>query len=163
MLSPAAFSHQYTLARILAASRRRRGMLSVELVLTLPILLMAVVGAVLLSQMLMSYQAVSAAAGNGAREGTMPGATAQSVREAVLRSVAGWRLASDPNDVAVAVRVNGVSLSDDPGALAASATGDEISVHVKVDTVKAVPDMLKAFGLSIAGQKLETTIRMRKE
>lgn len=145
------------------ALQRRRGLLSVELVLTLPILLMGVVGAVLLSQMLMSYQAVSAAAGNGAREGTMPGATAQSVREAVLRSVAGWRLATNPNDVEVAVRVNGVSLANDPDALAAAATGDEISVTVGVETVKAVPDMLKAFGLSIAGQELQSTIRMRKE
>lgn len=141
----------------------RRGMLSVELVLTLPLLLMAVVGAVLLSQMLMSYQAVSAAASNGAREATMPGATAISVREAVLRSVQGWRLATNPGDIAVAVRVNGVSLADDPGALAAATTGDEIAVGVKVETVKAVPDMLRAFGLSIAGQNLESTIRMRKE
>jgi Flp pilus assembly protein TadG len=147
----------------LKRARSRRGVLSVELVLTLPILLMAVVGAVLLSQMLMSYQAITAAAGNGAREGTMPGATAQSVREAVLQSVSGWRLATNPADVAVAVRVNGVSLTSDPGALAAAGTGDEISVTVGVETVKAVPDMLKAFGLSIAGQELKSTIRMRKE
>jgi len=138
-------------------------MLSVELVLTLPILLMVVVGAVLLTQMLMSHQAVSAAAGNGAREATMPGATADSVREIVLRSVAGWRLASDPNDVALAIRVNGVSLESDPAALAMAGSGDEISVTVGVDTVKAVPDMLKAFGMSIAGRRLESTIRMRKE
>jgi len=138
-------------------------MLSVELVLTLPLLLMVVVGAVLLSQMLMSHQAVSAAAGNGAREATMPGASGDSVREIVLRSVAGWRLATDPSDVAVAIRVNGVSLGDDPNALTAAGPGDEISVTVGVDTVKAVPDMLKAFGLSIAASRLESTIRMRKE
>jgi hypothetical protein len=113
--------------------------------------------------MLMSHQAVSAAAGNGAREATMPGASADSVREIVLRSVAGWRLATDPTDVAVAIRVNGVSLVSDPGALAAAGPGDEVSVTVGVDTVKAVPDMLRTFGLSIAGRRLESTIRMRKE
>jgi Flp pilus assembly protein TadG len=160
MLNRSASHRQIVPRRLL---RARRGMLSVELVLTLPLLLMVVVGAVLLTQMLMSHQAISAAAGNGAREATMPGASADSVREIVLRSVAGWRLATDPNDVAVAIRVNGVSLASDPGALAAAGPGDEVSVTVGVATVKAVPDMLRTFGLSIAGRRLESTIRMRKE
>ncbi|MCE9548160.1 MAG: pilus assembly protein [Planctomycetia bacterium] len=141
----------------------RRGVLSVELVMTLPVLLMTIVGAVLLNQMLMSNQAVGAAAANGAREATMPGATATSVRETVLRSVQGWRFANNPIDVKVTIRVNGVPLASDPAALADAATGDDVSVTVRVAAVKAVPDMLKTFGLTIADQQLETTYHMRKE
>ena len=137
--------------------------MTVELVLTLPFLLIVLIAVVLFSQILMSDQAVAAAASNGAREASQPGASENSVRSAVLQTLDGWRLANDPNNVQVVIHVNGVSLADDPSALETAVTGDVVEVSVKVATTDAVPDMLSAFGISIAGSQLCKTFVEQKE
>jgi Flp pilus assembly protein TadG len=138
--------HRTTTARC-----RRRGVLTLELVLVLPILLIVVLGVVQLSLMLLANQALGAAASVGARAASLPGATSASVEAAVAQALAPWRFAGDIDPVAVT-----------PDPLFAP-TGAPMSVTVSIDTTDAAPNLLQYIGLSIEGQKLQATYVARKE
>lgn len=145
-------------------SRQRRGALTVELVLTLPILLAVLVATILFGQWMMSQQAIQAAASVGAREATLPGATETRVQEVVEAAVDGWRF--DGHLDPVEITIDGTPAAS--GDLAAAPTGAVIEVRVSVDANKAVPDLLNVFStddtdLSIVGKKISATYVMRKE
>lgn len=69
----------------------RKGILSLELVLVLPILLLVLVALVQVASYLMALQTLQAAALVGAREASLPGATEVSVQAAVLEALGPWR------------------------------------------------------------------------
>lgn len=131
---------------------RRRGVLTLELVLVLPILLIVILAIVQLAALLMASQALQAAASVGAREASLPGATHERVVGAVQRTLEPWRFAPhlDP------VRIEPV----DPSA---AASGDPVTVSVSVDSALAAPNLLNVFGVRLAGQKLAATFVYRKE
>src|SRR5262245_51740419 len=116
----------------------RRGVLTLELVVTLPILLVLALAIIEFGTLLFANQAISAAAAIGAREATLPSATPESVTAAVEKALHGWKFVSslDP----VAIEVNGENESDLP--LAEAATGDSVAVTVCVDSVVAAPNLL---------------------
>lgn len=130
---------------------QRRGVLTLELMLVLPILLILVLGVVQLSLMLVANQALGAAASVGARAATLPGATNASVETAVAQAIAPWRFAGEVDPVVVS-----------PNPIFAP-TGTPMSVTVSVDSIHAAPNLLKFIGLSIEGQKLQATYVARKE
>jgi len=133
-------------------------MLSVELVLTVPILMALVLALVQFSIMLASSQTISAAANVAARQATIPSASAASVEAAVAQVVHGWQFAGHQE---VIILVNGVPEASSP--LEDAVTGDVISVKVRVPTIEASPDLLDFIGTSISGQYLQSTFVMRKE
>lgn len=132
-----------------------------ELLLAIPILLLVFIGGVLVTQMLMANQAVQAAAANGAREASMPGSTEATVREAVRRSVAGWRFA--PELMNSNIEITATSLMDGDIPLVNANSGDIVTVSIEIDAVDAVPDFLVSWGLSIADRKLNGTALFRRE
>ncbi|MFO0899682.1 MAG: TadE/TadG family type IV pilus assembly protein [Pirellulales bacterium] len=136
----------------------RRGMLSVELIIALPLLLLVLAGSVQMALLLVTQQALGAAAAVGAREASLPGSTQTQVQNAVNRSLAGWRFASQINDVLIQVG------DEQPGAvpLSLARTGECIGVTVSVPAAAAAPDLLKYVGLSLADQLSATSI-LRKE
>lgn len=139
-------------ANIAVARRSRRGVLSLELILVLPILLIVILATVEFGMLLASGQAVNAAAGVGAREATLPGATPAKVQAAVQRAVASWRFAR---------RLDAVQIS--PAHPQDARTGDPVKVTVSVDSAAAAPNLLRFVGVSLAGQKLSASYVLRKE
>jgi Flp pilus assembly protein TadG len=137
----------------------RRGVLTVELMLTLPILLLVVLATIEFGILLVSTQAVNAAAAVGAREATLPSATPESVAAAVEKALHGWKFLSslDP----IKIEVNGEPEATIP--LADATTGDSVAVTVCVNSAAAAPNLLKFIGLTLDGQKTCSTIVMRKE
>jgi len=139
----------------------RRAVLSVELVLTLPILLTVVLAMTQFAILLMSTQTISAAANVGAREASLPSATVASTTAAVQRAVAGWQFAGSAD-----LTVNVQARDGDTGVaknLADAVTGDVVLVQVKVPSIEAAPNLLKFIGLSIEDQWLQSTTVVRKE
>lgn len=135
-----------------AVAFRRRGVLSLEMILVLPILLIVVLATVEFGMLLASGQAVNAAASVGAREATLPGATPAKVQDAVRRAVASWRFAN---------RLDAVQIS--PAHPQDARTGDPVKVTVSVDSLAAAPNLLRFVGVSLKGQKLSASFVLRKE
>ena len=73
----------------------RRGVLTVEMLLTLPIVLLVAFAGVQFSIMLIASQAVSAAAHVGVRDASRPGSSASSVHAAVASALSGFAFADD--------------------------------------------------------------------
>ena len=142
------------------ARQRRGGALTVELVLTLPLLLVVLLAVIQFSMLLISSQAVSVAASVGVRQASLPSAGASSVSSAVFQSLTGWKFQGDAE---VVIYVNGVSEASSPGTLAMANTGDLVSVTVNVPSIEASPDLLNLIGFSIADQTLTATYVMRRE
>lgn len=138
--------------------RRQTAMLTVEMMLTLPILLVVALAIIEFSMMLIGMQAVSAAAHAGVREASLPGSSASSVVQRVNDALDSW---SFQNDVDVLIFVN--NLPADGAPLVEAQTGDEVSVTVRVGAAKVAPNALLIVGISIAGKELEQTFVMRKE
>lgn len=130
----------------------RRGMLTLELVLVLPILLIVVLAIVQFAGLLLASQALHAAASVAAREASIPGATAAGVAGSVERSLAGWRFAGFVDPVRIV-----------PTEPDLAASGDPITVTVSVDSVRAVPNLLGVFGVRLGNPKLTATFVSRKE
>ena len=78
-------------------------MLTMELILVLPVLLMVLLAMVELGTYLLAAQAIQGAAMAGAREATLPGASYDRVRSAVVGALAGWSYAAalGPDDIQV--------------------------------------------------------------
>ena len=127
----------------------RRGLLTVELLLALPLLLIPLFAVVQLVMLLMADQAISAAASIGAREAALPGATTASVQTVVEEVLDSWRFfdALEP----IEIQVNGA-----PATPQMAATGDIVSVTLRAPSGAAAPDLLKFFGskFSIVDKKL---------
>ncbi|MBX9789469.1 MAG: pilus assembly protein [Pirellulales bacterium] len=127
-------------------------MLTLELVLALPILLLVVLAAIEFSILLMGNQAISAAAAIGAREASMPGATPQRVQAAVQKALKPWRFAGKIEPLVL-----------EPPFPAQVPSGQPVSVTVRVRSLDVAPDLLKFVGVSLAGQKLSSKYVARKE
>lgn len=125
---------------------RRRGVLSAELLLTLPILTVLLFGLLEFSLLFFARADVVDASRAGARAARLYGATAESVEQQVRFSL-GNRLASN-------ARVQ-ADLGDK--------TGDEVIVTVKVPMAVASPDLLWLIGYSLQGRDLICQTRMAKE
>ena len=129
-----------------STTARRRGILSMELLLTLPILTVLLFGLLEFSLLFFARADVVEASRAGARAARLYGATAESVEEEVRFSLGG-RLASH-------VRVQ-ADLGDK--------TGDEVRVAVEVPMAVASPDLLWLIGYSLQGRELLCETRMTKE
>ena len=124
----------------------RRGVLSMELLLTLPILTVLLFGLLVFSRLFFARADVVDASRAGARAARLYGATAESVEEEVRFSLGG-RLAPH------------VRVQADLG----EKTGDEVRVAVEVPMAVASPDLLWMIGYSLQGRKLLCETRMAKE
>ncbi len=126
--------------------RRPRGILSAELLLTLPILTVLLFGLLEFSLLFFARGDVVEASRAGARAARLYGATEESVEEQVRLSL-GSRLA--PN-----ARVL-TNLGDK--------SGDDVSVAVVVPMTAASPDLLWLIGYSLRGRELICETYMAKE
>ena len=138
--------------------RRRPAMLTFELCLTLPILLVVGIAIVQFSLMLLGSQAISAAAHAGAREACLPGASSLSVVRAVENALQGY---SFQNNCEVLIFVN--NQPETVSALSTAITGDSVGVTVRVGAPHVAPNSLLLIGISIADTTLQQTFVMRKE
>ena len=137
---------------------RRRGFLTFEIILLLPVLLVVILAIVEFSMLLLLSQAVAGAASVVARQATLPGSEAVDVEAAVAQALAGWKFAADAD---TAITVNGIPETISP--LSMAVTGDVIGVTVEVPSTAAVPDLLSYIGISLSGKKLMTTYVVRRE
>ena len=125
---------------------RRRGILSAELLLTLPILTVLLFGLLEFSLLFFARGDVVEASRAGARAARLHGATVESVEDEVRYSLGG-RLAPQ------------VRVTSELG----NKTGDEVSVAVEVPMAAASPDLLWLIGYSLKGRELLCETRMTKE
>jgi hypothetical protein len=117
-----------------------------ELVLTLPILLVVLLGLFEFTWLFYARGLVVEASRAAARKGTLPGTVLFDIEAEVLRIL--------PPRLAEQVRVQA-----DLGEHA----GDLVSVGVAVPMRSAAPDLLWPIGLSLAGQDLYSETRMVRE
>lgn len=163
----------------LTSKRRCGALLSLELAVALPMLLLVVVGAVEFSFLLLGSQAITAAANVGARQAALPSSSAQDVNDAVFQALASWRWAR-PQYLQVLIFAdtdNGAGQldlvydsqdsdpydNDDDDEVLNAPTGTDIQVTVKLPSNQAAPDLLKVFGLGLNNEQLTATFITRKE
>lgn len=125
---------------------QRRGILSAELLLTLPILTVLLFGLLEFSLLFFARGDVVEASRAGARAARLYGATIESVEEEVRNSLGG-RLSSHARVI----------------ANLGTKTGDEVSVAVEVPMAVASPDLLWLIGYSLNDRELICETRMAKE
>jgi hypothetical protein len=128
------------------ARRLRRGYLSLELVMVLPILGVVLMGLFEFSMLFFARGSVVEASRIGARTASLPGADRQSI-EAEIRKVLSPRLGQT------------MRITVDAG----ERTGDVVAVGVSVPMGSASPDLLWPVGYSLAGRNLYCETRMIKE
>jgi Flp pilus assembly protein TadG len=143
--------HNARSRRPLSPGRRRRGVLSIELILILPILLTLLVGMFEFSALLVARQQLVAASREGARVAAL-GGDATAVQQAVQQYLGTGNLAG--------AQVQAV-LTDSSGNPVAS--GDPVTVAVQIPATQAVPDMLRFVGFSMQNVTLTAQTVMRKE
>lgn len=124
----------------------RRGVLSMELVLTLPILFILILGLFEFTMLFYSRSLVVEASRVAARKASLPGATEQAVQDEVLR-VLSPRLQ------------NGIQVTVDLGIR----SGDVVMVSVQTPMTSASPDLLWPIGVSLSGRNLYSETRMIRE
>lgn len=130
----------------LVAARRRRGVLSMELVLTLPILFILLLGLFEFTMLFYSRSLIVEATRVGARKASLPGATEQSVQNDILQ-VLSPRLQT------------GIQVGVELGAH----SGDVVVVSVQTPMTSACPDLLWPIGVSLSGRNLYSETRMIRE
>lgn len=126
--------------------RIRRGVLSMELVLTLPILFVLLMALFEFTMLFYSRSLIVEASRVGARKASLPGATAESV-EVDVRQVLAPRL-QEGLQVRVEVGVH---------------SGDVVVVAVETPMSSASPDLLWPIGVSLTGRNLYSETRMIRE
>ncbi|MCA9115244.1 MAG: pilus assembly protein [Planctomycetaceae bacterium] len=126
--------------------RARRGVLSMELVLTLPILGMVLMGLFEYSLLFLARGELEQASRTAARRATIAGVTADDVEEEIRR-VLSRRLAEHAR-----VEILGGEYS-----------GDLVAVRVSVPMRAAAPDLLWPIGFSLKGRFLRSETRMARE
>ncbi|MBN2474990.1 MAG: pilus assembly protein [Pirellulales bacterium] len=112
----------------------RGGVLSLELVVVLPILLLVLLAVIQFSTYLLATQAIQAAALVGAREATLPGATEERVHAAVHRALKGWRFEDRLGDDGVAIT---------PENWQDLRSGESVGVLVRIDANQAAMNSLR--------------------
>ncbi len=125
---------------------RRRGVLSMELVLTLPILGVVLFGLFEFTWLFYSRSLVVEASRVGARKASLPGATLADVENDVRRTL--------PQGLQREFRVVG-----DVGQY----SGDVVWVGVEVSMRSAAPDLLWPIGIGLNGRNLYSETRMVRE
>lgn len=131
--------------------RGRRGGLTLELLLVLPVLLTVLLGTVEFSLWLAAQQQVVLASREGARAAAT-GAAVDEV-EAVVRRVLG--------DARFASAELAVQITDPAGQ--PIPPGDPVAVAVRLPARTVVPDLLVFIGLSIRNESLVARTVLRKE
>ncbi|GAB4156925.1 MAG: hypothetical protein Tsb009_33940 [Planctomycetaceae bacterium] len=126
--------------------RLRRGLLSMELVFTLPILMVVLFGLFEFSLLFMARGRVVESSRAGARHASLPGSTPQSVRQKVRQTLSP-RLRERAE----------VQIERGPQ------TGDAVSVTVIVPMRSASPDLLWPIGYRLQNRYLISTTRMCRE
>lgn len=137
-IAPAAKPH--------AGARPRRGVLSMELVLTLPILFMLMLGLFEFTMLFYSRSLVVEASRAAARQASLPGATDEAI-EAEIRRVLSPALQE------------GIQIGVDLG----DRSGDLVVVSVEVPMSSASPDLLWPIGAGLNGRNLYSETRMVRE
>jgi len=132
--------------RAVKQQRERRGVLSMELVLTLPILFMMLLALFQFMTLFYSRSLIVEASRAGARKATLPGVTELDIENEVRR-------------VLVPRLQQGMQVSVDFGEW----SGDVVTVSVAVPMASASPDLLWPIGFSLNGQNLFSETRMIKE
>lgn len=117
-----------------------------ELVLTLPILFILLMGLFEFTMLFYSRSLVVEASRVGARKASLPGATEQAIQDEVLR-VLSPRLQ------------NGIQVQVDLG----QHSGDVVVVSVQTPMTSASPDLLWPIGISLSGHDLYSETRMIRE
>lgn len=125
---------------------RRRGVLSMELLLTLPIFATLLFGLFEFSLLFFARGDVVEASRAGARQASIQGTTLEDVEAAVRHSL-GPRMASRAT-------VN---------AVLGQYSGDEVIVGVRVPMSSAAPNLLWPIGFNLQGRDLYCQTRMVKE
>ncbi len=125
---------------------RARGVLSMELVLTLPILLMVLLGLFEFTWLFYSRSLVVEASRAGARKGTLAGVAAAAV-DAEVRRVLPPRFHT------------GLAVTADLG----EHSGDLVRVAVTVPMAVAAPDLLWPIGIGLNGRNLYSETSMVRE
>ena len=126
--------------------RKRSGMFSAELVMTLPLFGIILAGLFEFALLFQARTELAEATRAGARIATLPGVRADQVEQEVRR-VLSPRL-QETMDLAV-----------DPG----QKTGDVVTVAIAVDMNVASPDLLWPIGYSLKNRQLYQTTRMIRE
>lgn len=146
------------LLRPLAAKcvpRSRRGILTFELLLILPILLIVVLAAVQFSLTLQARQQLVAASREGCRVAALGGDLGE-VERTVRKTLGSGRLADAD-----------IELTDEAGAAIPAGmsvpSGESVSVWLRLPTVHVVPDLLRFMGYSIKNDELVARTLMRRE
>ncbi|MEW4530389.1 TadE family protein [Maioricimonas sp. JC845] len=124
----------------------RRGVLSMELLLTLPIFATLLLGLFEFSLLFFARGDVVEASRVGARQASIQGATYEDVEDAVRLSL-GPRMASRATVLAELGRHS----------------GDEVIVGVRVPMSSAAPNLLWPIGFNLQGRHLYCQTRMAKE
>ena len=124
----------------------RRGVLSMELLLTLPIFGMLLMGLFEFSLLLYARGDVVEACRAGARRAALPGATVENVEQEVKDHLSPRLQANVEVDV---------ECGEHPG--------DVVAVAVKAPMGAAAPDLLWPIGFSLQGQHFQCAAKMRKE
>ena len=127
-------------------TRNRRGVLSMELLLTLPILGVLLMGLFEFSLLFFAQGDIAEACRAGARRAAVQGATVEDVEAEVVNHLSP-RLQQ-------CVHVD-ADCGEHPG--------DVVAVAVKAPMGAAAPDMLWCIGFSLQGQNFQCESRMRKE
>jgi len=117
-----------------------------ELVLTLPILFILLMGLFEFTMLFYSRSLIVEATRVGARKASLPGATEQSVQDDVLQ-VLSPRLQT------------GIQVGVDLG----THSGDVVVVSVQTPMTSACPDLLWPIGVSLNGRSLYSETRMIRE
>ena len=126
--------------------RKRRGFMSMELVLVLPILGIMVLGMIEFAMLFYARSSVVEACRVGARAATLQGADLQLVQQEISKVLS--------PDLQQDMQVNWT-----PGVR----TGDTIMVSVSVPMTSASPDLLWPIGYSLSDKNLYSETRMLKE
>jgi Flp pilus assembly protein TadG len=130
--------------------RRRRGSLTLELLLVLPILLLVLLAIIEFSIWAVAQQQLLTASREGARVAAL-GGSRDDVEQAV-RVFLGGKFDNATIDAV---------LTDDQGQPVAA--GQPVQVVVSLPATDAVPDLLPLAGFSIRGQSISAGTVMRKE
>lgn len=133
-------------AKLRNRARSRHGVLSMELVLTLPILFTLMLGLFEFTMLFYSRSLVVEASRAAARQASLPGATDEAI-EAEVR-----RVLSPALQAGVQI---GVDLGD--------RSGDLVVVSIEVPMSSASPDLLWPIGAGLNGRNLYSETRMVRE
>ena len=122
---------------------KERGAAIVEFALVAPVLIMIMMGVVQLGLLLHQQQGIHAAAREGARNGSFPGATETEIEAAVALALNGINLANAPVITITPTNASGIPCDETiPGA-------DSVTVNVQVAAVLDIP--------FLAGQNVNLT------